>query len=97
MQKDKEIVKVKDLIQYLKDNFQPSDFLCFFDEGGAWVELEHVHKSFIGDRRWMFNRVKDCRDYQLENLSLESADYQYLKDLTIDSFKDVDEDAVVVF
>ena len=93
----KEIATVKDLIEHLQTNFKSDDLLCFFDEGGAWCELEHVPKSFIGDQEWMFNYVKDKRQHELDNLRC-AKDYEaQMKKIIVENYKNVKDDGVVIY
>ena len=93
----KEIATVKDLIEHLQKNFKLDDLLCFFDEGGAWCELEHVPKSFIGDQRRMFNYVKDKRQHELDNLRC-AKDYEaQMKKIIVENYKNVKDDGVVIY
>ena len=92
-----EIATVADLIEHLQKNFKSSDLLCFFDEGGAWIELEHVPKDFIGSKRWMFNYVKDKRKYELENICCRKEDEDHIKKVIADSYKSVKDNGVVVY
>jgi len=84
-----ETTTVKDLIEYLESNFNPEDLVCFFDEGGAWCELVHVPKNLIGD--WMFKYVKDKREEEL------SKDTEEQKKYTIESYRMVEDDCVVIY
>lgn len=93
----KEIATVKDLIEHLQKNFKPTDLFCFFDEGGAWCELVHVPKTFIGDVKWMFNYVKDKRQHELDNPCCAKADEEHMKKIITDDYKNVRDDGVVVF
>lgn len=92
-----EVATVKDLIEHLQTNFKPDDMLCFFDEGGAWCELVHVPKSFIGDQRWMFNYVKDKRQCELDNPRC-AKDYEaQMKKIIVENYKNVKDDGVVIY
>ena len=93
----KEIATVRDLIEHLQKNFKPDDLLCFFDEGGAWIELEHVPKNFIGDKRWMFNYVKDKRQHELDNPCCAKEDEECMKKIIVDNYKSVEDNGVVIF
>lgn len=92
-----QIATVKDLIQHLKQNFKPTDKLCFFDEGGAWCEVEHVPRSFVGDKRWMFNYVKDKRANELENLNCKAEDEEKMRAAITDNYKSVKDNGVVIY
>ena len=91
------IATVADLIEHLQKNFKSDDLLCFFDEGGAWIELEHVPKDFIGNKRWMFNYVADKRKYELENTCCRKEDEDHIKKVIADSYKSVEDNGVVVY
>lgn len=91
------IATVVDLIEHFQKNFKPDDMLCFFDEGGAWIELEHVPKDFVGDKRWMFNYVKDKRQYELDNPGCAKEDEEYVKKIISDNYKSVEDNGVVIF
>lgn len=93
----KEIATVKDLIEHLQTNFKLDDLLCFFDEGGAWCELEHVPKSFIGDQRWMFNYVKDKRQHELDNPGCAKDYEEQMKKIIAENYKNVKDDGVVIY
>ena len=92
-----EIATVKDLIEHLQKNFKSSDLLCFFDEGGAWIELEHVPKNFIGNKRWMFNYVADKCKYELENPGCAKDYEEHMKKVIADNYKSVEDNGVVVY
>ena len=92
-----EIATVKDLIEHLQKNFKSSDLFCFFDEGGAWIELEHVPKNFIGNKRWMFNYVADKRKYELENPDCAKDYEEHMKKVIADNYKSVEDNGVVVY
>ena len=92
-----EIATVADLIEHLQKNFKSSDLLCFFDEGGAWIELEHVPKNFIGNKRWMFNYVADKRKYELENPDCAKDYEEHMKKVIADNYKSVEDNGVVVY
>ena len=92
-----EIATVKDLIEHLQKNFKSSDLLCFFDEGGAWIELEHVPKDFIGNKRWMFNYVADKCKYELENPDCAKDYEEHMKKVIADNYKSVEDNGVVVY
>jgi len=92
-----DIVTVQDLIEYLENNFKEDDMLCFFDEGGAWCEVEHVPESFIGDTRWMFNYVKDKRQHELDNPSCHRDDVEHMKDIIRNNYRLVEDNGVVIY
>lgn len=93
----KEIATVRDLIEHLQKNFKPDDMLCFFDEGGAWCELVHVPKSFIGDQKLMFNYVKDKRQHELDNKICAKAVEEHMEKIIIENYRLVEDNGVVIF
>ena len=93
----KEVATVKDLIEHLQANFKPDDMLCFFDEGGAWCELVHVPKSFVGDQKWMFNYVKDTRQHELDNLRCAKAVEEHMEKIITENYRLVEDNGVVIF
>ena len=92
-----EVATVKDLIEHLQANFKPDDMLCFFDEGGAWCELVHVPKSFIGDQMWMFNYVKDKRRHELDNKICAKAVEENMEKIITENYRLVEDNGVVIF
>ena len=56
---------VGDLIKHLQEHFKPSDKLCFWYEGGAYMNCEHLPKSDLGDL--MFKYVKDDKKRRIED------------------------------
>ena len=92
-----EVATVKDLIEHLQANFKPNDMLCFFDEGGAWCELVHVPKSFIGDQMWMFNYVKDKRQHELDNKICAKAVEEHMEKIITENYRLVEDNGVVIF
>ena len=93
----KEIATVRDLIEHLQKNFKPDDLLCFFDEGGAWCELVHVPKSFIGDQMWMFNYVKDKRQHELDNKICAKAVEEHMEKIITENYRLVEDNGVVIY
>ncbi len=71
------IATVNDLIEHLEKNFNPRDKLCFFDYVGARRELVHIPCDFIGDKRWMFNKVKDTKTDELESYDVGIVNERY--------------------
>ena len=65
IQRDKYIATVGDLIDHLQKNFKPEDKLCFFDEGGAYINLEQMPKDFLGDRFFLY--IKDFKEKSKKN------------------------------
>ena len=64
MSEDSAIATVGDLIAHLQRNFRPEDKLCFWDEGGAYMNCKHVTKSMLGDM--MFKYVKDDKQRRIK-------------------------------
>ena len=64
MSDDSVVATVGDLIAHLQRNFRPEDKLCFWDEGGAYMNCEHVTKSMLGDM--MFKYVKDDKQRRID-------------------------------
>ena len=48
------ILTVKKLIEHLQTNFKPDDKLCFWYEGGAYMNCEHVLKEQLGDTMFIY-------------------------------------------
>ena len=90
-------VTVKDLTEFLEKNFKRDDKLLFYDSGGAWIELVDLTKSFVGVSRWMFNYVKDKRQFELDNLNCRKNDVDSMRSVIADIYKSVDDDSVVIF
>ena len=64
MKDDSIIATVGDLVAHLQKNFRSEDKLCFWYEGGAYINCEHVLKSMLGDM--MFKYVKDDKSRRIE-------------------------------
>ena len=64
MGEDSIIATVGDLIAHLQRNFRPEDKLCFWSEGGAYMNCEHVTKSMLGDM--MFKYVKEDKQRRIK-------------------------------
>ena len=88
MSEDPVIATVGDLIAHLQRNFRPEDRLCFWDEGGAYMNCEHVTKSMLGDM--MFKYVKDDK---LRRIKLHGATPQE----NAEDFEWVGNDDVIVY
>ncbi len=71
------VATVKDLIEYLQKNCKPDDKLCFFNEPGAYITLEHLPKDFIGDRFYIY--VKDFKE-KTKNLGSDDELFKYVDD-----------------
>lgn len=74
---DKYVATVQELIEHLQKNFKPNDKLCFFDEGGAYINLCRMPKDFIGER--FFITVKQFKD-QTKNDDLGDDLYDFVND-----------------
>ena len=76
------IATVGDLIAHLQKNFKSEDRLCFWYEGGAYMNCEHVLKSMLGDM--MFKYVKDDKIRRTEQHGTSSEDndedFEYVSD-----------------
>ncbi len=64
MKDDSMIVTVGDLVAYLQKGFKPEDRLCFWEEGGAYMNCEHVTKCVLGDM--MFKYVKHDKQRRID-------------------------------
>ena len=71
-----------DNVRHLTKNFKPEDKLCFWYEGGAYINCEHVLKSMLGDM--MFKYVKDDKIRRIEQHGASpdgvADDYEYVED-----------------
>ena len=83
-----EKLTVKKLIEHLQTNFKPDDTLCFWYEGGAYMNCEPVLESMIGDN--MFIRVKDDKEKMKKRFNM-------LDDELADDYKNVEDDYVLMF
>jgi hypothetical protein len=45
---------VGDLIEHLQKNFKPTDKLCYWYEGGAYMNCEHILKEELGHNKFMY-------------------------------------------
>jgi len=86
---DKDVATIGDFIEFLEKKFKNDQKLCFFDEGGAWIELVHIPKTLIGD--WMFRRVKDKRKIELAKARDDHRKY------ILESYRLVNDDDVVIY
>jgi hypothetical protein len=82
------ILTVKKLIEHLQTNFKPDDKLCFWYEGGAYMNCEPVLESMLGDN--MFIRVKDDKDRMKNRFNMTD-------DELADDYKNVEDDYVLMF
>lgn len=83
------IATVEDLVKHLMDNFRLSDILCYWHEGGAWCECEHIHKNDL--ENWMLYKVKDEKKRRLE-----SGDEALMKYAEHD-YRNVNDEDVVIY
>jgi len=72
---DNLIATVGDLIKYLQDNCKPEDKLCMFYEGGAYINLERIPKTCIGNKLFIY-----VKNFKKINKDLEDDLYSYVKD-----------------
>jgi hypothetical protein len=79
---------VKKLIEHLQTNFKPDDKICFWYEGGAYMNCEPVLESMLGDN--MFIRVKDDKDRMKNRFNMTD-------DELADDYKNVEDDYVLMF
>lgn len=49
-----EVCTVKDLIEHLQNNFKPTDKLCRWYEGGAYMNCEHLLKYQLNDLCFLY-------------------------------------------
>lgn len=64
---DTKVCTVQDLIDHLTKNFKPTDKLCMWYEGGAYMNCEHLLKYQLGDTRFLY--VKDDKTrFEDENI-----------------------------
>ena len=82
MKDDSTIATVGDLVAHLQKNFKPEDRLCFWYEGGAYMNCEHVLKSMLGVM--MFKYVKDDKVRRTEQHGTSpeenAEDFEYVGD-----------------
>lgn len=75
-------VTVKDLIKHLQTNFKPDDKLCFWYEGGAYMNCEPIIESMLGDN--MFIYVKDDKEKMKKRFNISddeiTEDYRNVND-----------------
>jgi hypothetical protein len=82
------ILTVEKLIDYLQTNFKPTDKLCFWYEGGAYMNCEHVLEDMLGDN--MFIKVKQDKD-RMKNRFINMTDDEINED-----YRNVDDNDVIV-
>lgn len=83
-----EKLTVKKLVDYLQANFKPDDKICFWYEGGAYMNCEPALESMLGDN--MFIRVKDDKDRMKDRFNMTD-------DELADDYKNVEDDYVLMF
>lgn len=84
---EEHIATVGDLIEHLQ-KFDKNAKLCFWEEGGAYMNCVHVHKSMLGDM--MFKTVAD--DKVRRKKSFNDTDEQLAED-----FEFVDDADLIVY
>lgn len=80
---------VKELIEHLQTNFNPDDKLCFWYEGGAYMNCENVPKDFLKEKR-MFVYVKDDKERRMK-------DYNDSKEKVDEDYEFVDDNDVLIY
>ena len=88
MEEDSIIATVGDLVSHLQRNFRPEDKLCFWDEGGAYMNCEYVTKNMLGDM--MFKYVKDDKRRRIERCGATD-------ESNAEDFEFVGDDDVIVY
>jgi hypothetical protein len=78
---------VKKLIEHLQTNFKPTDKLCFWYEGGAYMNCEHALEDMLGDM--MFTYVKDDKKRMMERFKRTKAELD-------DDYRNVSDDDVII-
>lgn len=79
---------VQKLIEYLQTNFKPNDTLCFWYEGGAYMNCEAALVSMLGDT--MFVRVKDDKAKMKNRFNMSDEEIA-------DDYRNVNDDYVLIF
>lgn len=82
------ILTVEKLIEHLQTNFNPTDKLCFWYEGGAYMNCEYVLEDMLGDN--MFIKVKQDKD-RMKNRFINMTDDEINED-----YRNVDDNDVLV-
>lgn len=82
------ILTVGKLIEHLQSNFNPDDNLCFWYEGGAYMNCEHVLESMLGDN--VFIKIKDDKE-RMKNK------FKFSEDEIKEDYKNVNDDDVLIF
>ena len=86
---EKHTATVGDLIEHLQTNFKPTDKLCFWDEGGAYMECVHVPVDWF-EKQMMFKYVKDDKDRRM-------ALYKDSKKKVDEDFEFVSDNDVIIY
>jgi hypothetical protein len=81
------ILTVEKLIEHLQTNFNPTDKLCFWYEGGAYMNCEHVLEDMLGETMFMY--VKDDKKRIMEK-------FNRTKDSVDEDYRNVEDNDVVV-
>jgi hypothetical protein len=79
---------VQDLINHLQTNFKPTDKLCYWYEGGAYINCEHLFEDDLGHR--MFKYVKDDKKRRMET-------FNETKNQVNEDFEYVSDDDVIIY
>lgn len=82
------ILTVKKLIEHLQTNFNPDDNLCFWYEGGAYMNCEHVLENMLGNMMFMY--VKDDKQRMLKKFNIS-------KDEVDEEYRNVNDNDVLIF
>ena len=78
---------VKKLIEYLQNNFNPEDKLCFWYEGGAYMNCEYALENMLGNM--MFTYVKNDKERMIKRFNLS-------KDKVDEEYQNVDDNAIII-
>lgn len=81
------IATVGDLIEHLQ-TLDKNAKLCFWEEGGAYMNCVHIHKSMLGDL--MFKTV--AKDKERRKKEFNDTDEQLAED-----FEFVDDNDIIVY
>ena len=81
------ILTVKKLIEHLQTNFKPDDKLCFWYEGGAYMNCEHALENMLNDM--MFTYVKNDKEKMKKRFNMTD-------DELSDEYKNVDDNDVLI-
>jgi hypothetical protein len=82
------ILTVKKLIEHLQTNFKPEDKLCFWHEGGAYMNCEYALQSMLSDK--MFIKIKDDKE-KMKNR------FNFTEDEIKEDYKNVTDNDVLIF